>query len=48
MQNYHALVYREEEREMLPLCKVYQQYLLFAFSHIVNSTLALVPFHGLH
>lgn len=23
MQNYHSLLYREEEREMLPVCKVY-------------------------
>jgi aryl-alcohol dehydrogenase-like predicted oxidoreductase len=22
MQNYHSLLYREEEREMLPVCKV--------------------------
>jgi hypothetical protein len=49
MQNYHCLLYREAEREMLPTCKVgtlllkYPQTLTFPFC----SSLVWVPSLGL-
>lgn len=46
MQNYHSLLYREEEREMLAVCKVDTHCFLSPHAHLISCSV-WAQSHGL-